>query len=49
MVEDVCAALDGFTFEEAVGRIRLATNLDPEHAAYFVQLSRDTCCPETRA
>jgi hypothetical protein len=49
MVKDgreVCAALDGFTFDQEVGRIRLATNLDGPHAAYFVELSRDTYCPD---
>ncbi|EJO87056.1 hypothetical protein MCOL_V219211 [Mycobacterium colombiense CECT 3035] len=52
MVEDgreVCAALDGFTFPEEVGRIRLTTNLDGPHAVYFVQLSHDTYCPERSA
>jgi len=48
MVQDgheVCEALDRFSFAEEVARIRAATNLDPEHAAYFVRLSRDTYCP----
>ncbi|MGV0066982.1 DUF732 domain-containing protein [Mycobacterium colombiense] len=46
---EVCAALEGFTFAEEVGRIRLTTNLDGPHAVYFVQLSHDTYCPERSA
>lgn len=51
MVEDgheVCAALDGFTFDQEVMRI-LATNLDPDHAVYFERLSGETYCPARAA